>query len=45
MIQTSPRYFIRPAIQESMNEVKQLITQEMNKEYMYNRRQVNGDDI
>lgn len=45
MIQTSPRYFIRPAIQESMNEVKQLITQEMNKEYMYNRRQVSGDDI
>ena len=45
MIQTSPRYFIRPAIQESMNEVKQLITQEMNKEYIYNRRQVSGDDI
>lgn len=45
MIQTNPRYFIRPAIQESMNEVKQLITQEMNKEYMYNRRQVSGDDI
>lgn len=45
MIQTSPRYFIRPAIQESMHEIEQLIKQEMNKEYMQNRRQVNGDDI
>ena len=45
MIQTSPRYFIRPAIQESLNEIGQLIIQEANKEYMNNRRQVNGDDI
>lgn len=45
MIQTSPRYFIRPAIQESMNEIAQLMIQEANKEYMNNRRQSNGDDI
>jgi hypothetical protein len=45
MIQTSPRYFIRPAIQDSMNEIGQLMIQEANKEYMQNRRQVNGDDI
>ena len=45
MIQTSPRYFIRPAIQESMNEIGQLMIQEMNKEYMQYRREVNGDDI
>lgn len=45
MIQTSPRYFIRPAIQESLNEIGQLMIQEANKEYMYNRRQSNGDDI
>jgi hypothetical protein len=45
MIQTSPRYFIRPAIQESLNEVGQLIIHEINEEYMNNRRQINGDDI
>ena len=45
MIQTSPRYFIRPAIQESLNEVGQLIKEEVSNEYMNNRRQVNGDDI
>ena len=45
MIQTSPRYFIRPAIQESLNEVGQLIIKEVNDEYMKNRRQTNGDDI
>ena len=45
MVQTSPRYFIRPAIQESMNEIGQLMIQETNNEYMKNRRQVNGDDI
>ena len=45
MIQTSPRYFIRPAIQESMNEIGQLIIQEANNEYMKNRRQTDGDDI
>ena len=45
MIQTSPRYFIRPAIQETLNEVGQLIIQEVNDEYMKNRHQANGDDI
>lgn len=45
MVQTSPRYFIRPAIQESMNEIGQLMTQEANQEYMRYRRQTNGDDI
>ena len=45
MIQTSPRYFIRPAIQESMNEIGQLIIQEVTNEYMNNRRETNGDDI
>lgn len=45
MIQTSPRYFIRPAIQETLNEIGQLMIQETNNEYMKNRRQSNGDDI
>lgn len=45
MIQTSPRYFIRPAIQESMNEIGKLIIQEANNEYMKNRHQTDGDDI
>lgn len=45
MIQTSPRYFIRPAIQETLNEIGQLMIQETNDEYMKNRRQSNGDDI
>ena len=45
MIETSPRYFIRPAIQESMNEIGQLIIQEVTNEYMNNRRETNGDDI
>lgn len=45
MVQTSPRYFIRPAIQETLNEIGQLIIQETNDEYMKNRRQSNGDDI
>ena len=45
MIQTSPKYFIRPAIQETLNEVGQLMIQEANNEYMKNRRQSNGDDI
>ena len=38
MIQTSPKYFIRPAIQESLNEIGQLMIQEVNNEYMNNRR-------
>ena len=45
MIQTSPRYFIRPAIQETLDEIGQLMIQETNDEYMKNRRQSNGDDI
>ena len=45
MIQTSPRYFIRPAIQETLDEIGQLIIQETNDEYMKNIRQSNGDDI
>lgn len=45
MIQTSPRYFIRPAIQETLDEIGQLMIQETNNEYMKNRRQSNGDDI
>lgn len=44
MIQTSPRYFIRPAIQESLKEIGELMIQEANEEYMM-RRQTNGDDI
>ena len=45
MVETSPRYFIRPAIQETMQEIGQLMIQEANNEYMNNRRQVNGDDV
>ena len=45
IIQTSPRYFIRPAIQETLDEIGQLIIQETNDEYMKNIRQSNGDDI
>ena len=45
MIETSPRYFIRPAIQQTMQDVGNLMIQEANKEYMRNRRQSNGDDI
>lgn len=45
MIQTSPRYFIRPAIQETLDEIGQLIVQEVNEEYMKNARQSNGDDV
>ena len=45
MIQTSPRYIIRPAIQESLNEIGQLMVNETTNEYMKNRRQSNGDDI
>lgn len=45
MIQTSPRYFIRPAIQESLNEVGQIITNDVNNEYMKNRRQSHGDEV
>lgn len=44
-IQTSPKYFIRPSIQESMNEIGNLIIQKTNQEYMNNRRQTYGNDI
>ena len=44
-IQTSPRYFIRPAIQESLNEIGNLMINEANEIYMRERRQTNGDDI
>lgn len=33
MIQTSPRYFIRPAIQESMNDIGHIVLEEAKKEY------------
>ena len=45
MIETSPRYFIRPAIQQTMQDVGQLIVKEANQTYMRNRRQSNGDDV
>lgn len=38
MIQTSPRYFIRPAIQESLNDIGQVILEDAKKEYLNNRR-------
>ena len=44
-IQTSPRYFIRPAIQESLNEIGELMVNETTEIYMRERRQTNGDDI
>lgn len=45
MIETSPRYFIRPAIQQTMQDVGQLMAKEANQTYMRNRRQSNGDDV
>jgi len=36
MIQTSPRYFIRPAIQETMNDVGKIMLEEAKKEYINN---------
>ena len=45
MIETSPRYFIRPAIQQTMQEVGQIMLEEANQEYRKNCRQVNGDDV
>ena len=36
MIQTSPAYFIRPAIQESMNDVGHIILEEAKKDYIRN---------
>lgn len=37
MIQTSPRYFIRPAIQETLNDVGNILLEEAKKEYIRNR--------
>lgn len=37
MIQTSPRYFIRPAIQETLNDIGQILLDEAKKEYVKNR--------
>ena len=45
MIETSPRYFIRPAIQQTMEDVGELMIQDANNQYMQNRRQSNGDDV
>jgi len=45
MIETSPRYFIRPSIQESLNQISRLVITDINDKYMKNRHQVNGDDI
>ena len=33
MIQTSPRYFIRPAIQETLNDIRDVILKDAKKEY------------
>lgn len=38
MIQTSPRYFIRPAIQESLNDIGRTMLEEAKREYNHNRR-------
>lgn len=45
IIETTPRYFIRPAIEDTLDEIGQLMIEETNKEYMQNRRQTNGDDV
>ena len=37
MIQTSPRYFIRPAIQETLNDIGRIILEDAKKEYTYLR--------
>lgn len=36
MIQTSPRYFIRPAVQETLNDIGQIMLNEAKKEYNNN---------
>lgn len=43
MIQTSPRYFIRPAIEETMNTIGGLLLEEAKKEYTILRE--NRDEI
>ena len=45
MIETSPRYFIRPAIQKTIEEVGNIMLQEANEVYRKNCRQSNGDDV
>ena len=37
MIQTAPRYFIRPAIQDTMNDVSRIMLEEAKREYINNR--------
>lgn len=37
MIQTSPRYFIRPAIQETLYDIGNIMLNEAKKEYLNNR--------
>ncbi len=37
MVQTSPKYFIRPAIQETLNDIGNIILEEAKKEYLNNR--------
>lgn len=39
MVETSPRYFIRPAIQETLNDVGSIILEEAKKEYVNNREE------
>lgn len=43
MIQTSPRYFIRPAIQESLQDIGQIMLEEAKKEYMATRKEVSNE--
>lgn len=38
MIQTSPRYFIRPAIEESLNDIGQVMLEEAKKSYIHDRK-------
>ena len=45
IMETSPRYFIRPAIQDTLNDISHIITEEANKAYMENRRQTYGDEV
>ena len=42
MFQTSPQYFIRPAINQSMNEVGKLMLEEAKKEYEQTQRYYEG---
>lgn len=38
MVPTSPKYFIRPAIQETLNDIGNIILEEAKKEYLNNRQ-------